>query len=72
MFYCGFSGDYCGQSKDNDVNDPSTTVILAFVNSKADGSLAIDDANFPRAEVDLWQSQGKKVLISLGGQNGHW
>lgn len=34
--------------------------------------MTIDAANFPRAIVDLWQKQGKKVLISVGGQNGNW
>lgn len=72
MFFCGFGGDFCGQSSTNDVNDITSTVILAFVNSNADGSLTIDDANFPHIEMDLWHSQGKKVLISVGGQNGHW
>jgi hypothetical protein len=43
MFYCGFGGEYCGQSTDNDVNDASTNVILAFVNTNPDGSVKVDD-----------------------------
>lgn len=48
MFYCGFGGDFCGQSTTNDVNNATTTVILAFVNSNVDGSVSIDGPNFPR------------------------
>jgi chitinase len=47
-------------------------VILAFVNTNADGSVTIDKANFPTALVNTWQSSGKKVIISVGGQNGNW
>jgi hypothetical protein len=72
MFYCGFSGDYCGQSNTDDVNPGASFVILAFVNTNANGSVTIDDANFPTANVTSWQSNGKKVLISVGGQNGNW
>ena len=72
MFYCGFGGDYCGQSSTNDVNSATTNVILAFVNSNADGSVSIDAANFPKSQYDIWKSQGKNVLISVGGQNGNW
>ena len=72
MFYCGFGGDYCGQSTDNDVNDVSTNVILAFVNTNPDGSVKVDAENFPHDLRDQWHSQGKNVLISVGGQNGNW
>mgnify|MGYP002367971285 CR=1 FL=1 len=72
MFYCGFNGDYCGQSTTSDINPATTNVILAFVNSQADGSVIMDEADFPTANVNLWKSQGKNVLISVGGQNGNW
>ena len=72
MFYCGFGNDYCGQSKDNDVNKAATYVILAFVNTKTDGTVDLDEANFPKSSFDKWKSQGKKVIISVGGQNGNW
>ena len=42
MFYCGFGQDFCGQSSDNDVNKVATYVILAFVNTKTDGSVELD------------------------------
>jgi chitinase len=70
IFWCGFGGDYCGQSVDDDVYDKATIVILAFANSKDDGSL--DTGTFPTDLIDKWHSEGKKVLISIGGQNGHW
>lgn len=72
IFYCGFGGDFCGQSNTDDVNPAAKFVILAFVNTNADGSVTIDDANFPTALVNDWQAKGKKVIISVGGQNGNW
>jgi Glycosyl hydrolases family 18 len=72
MFYCGFGGNFCGQSSTDDVNPGSSFVILAFVNTNYDGSVTIDDVNFPKANVSSWQSSGKKVIISVGGQNGNW
>ena len=72
MFYCGFGGDFCGQSTKDDVNPKSTIVILAFGNSAADGKIVVDDSNFPVTLVKTWQSRGKKVLLSVGGQNGNW
>lgn len=49
MFYCGFSDEYCGQSKTDDVNPASTYVILAFVNTQTDGSVVVDEPNYPIA-----------------------
>ena len=72
MFYCGFGGDYCGQSKTDDVNDKAAIVIMAFVNTQPDGSILMDETNFPNSFVKKWQSNGKKVVISVGGQNGRW
>ncbi len=72
MFYCGFGGDFCGQSTTDDVNPGASFIILAFVNTNPDGSVTADSANFPTALVNSWQSQGKKVIISVGGQNGNW
>lgn len=72
IFWCGFSGNYCGQSTNDDVNPSSSFVILAFVNTNSDGSVDVDNANFPTALVNQWQSNGKKVILSVGGQNGNW
>ncbi len=72
IFYCGFGGDYCGQSNTDDVNPAATIVILAFANTQADGSVKVDEANFPQAPFNSWKASGKKVLISVGGQNGNW
>jgi hypothetical protein len=72
MFYCGFGGNFCGQSTTDDVNPSADIVILAFGNTQTDGSVIVDDANFPTALVSSWQKSGKKVLISIGGQNGNW
>ena len=72
IFYCGFGQDYCGQSTDDDVNSKVKFVILAFANPQADGTVQVDDPNFPTALVSSWQASGKKVLLSIGGQNGNW
>lgn len=52
IFYCGFGGDYCGQSNTDDVNPSVKFVILAFVNTQVDGSVIVDDANFPHTLVN--------------------
>jgi len=72
MFYCGFSGDYCGQSNTDDVNPKASIVILAFLNTSPDGSALIDRNNFPNNQVKQWKQQGKIVVLSVGGQNGNW
>lgn len=73
MFYCGFSGDFCGQSKINDVHSSINTVILAFANTLPDGQIIVDsDVNFPKGPMDQWKNSGKSVIISVGGQNGNW
>jgi chitinase len=72
MFYCGFSGNYCGQSTTDDVNPRSSIVILAFANTNNDGSISVDTPNYPTALVNKWKGTGKKVILSVGGQNGNW
>nr|BAJ93245.1 predicted protein [Hordeum vulgare subsp. vulgare] len=72
VFYCGFGGDFCGQSTTDDVHPGASFVILAFVNTNSDGSVTIDSANHPYDLVQKWQDAGKKVFISVGGQNGNW
>lgn len=72
MFFCGFSGDYCGQSSTDDVNPATKNVILAFVNTLPGGAIIVDDAGFPYKQVTHWQAKGKNVIISVGGQNGNW
>jgi len=72
IFYCGFGGDFCGQSVEDDVNPNAEFVILAFVNTNPDGSITMDEANFPAVYANQWQANGKKLIISVGGQNGNW
>ena len=72
LYYCGFSSEFCGQSKFDDVNPKSDYVFLAFANIRADGCAVVDSANFPATRVARWQSSGKKVLLSVGGQSGKW
>ncbi len=69
-FWCGFSGNYCGQSTGDDINPKATHVIMAFANSNADGSISTD--TMPTVLISSWRASGKKVLISVGGQNGNW
>ena len=54
------------------MNPGTKLVILAFVNTKADGSVVMDEDNFPHGPYKIWKSHGQKVLISVGGQNGNW
>ena len=72
IFYCGFGGDYCGQSKTNDVYNTTDTVILAFANTIPNGKVVVDEVNFPGALLTEWKKSGKNVVISVGGQNGNW
>lgn len=72
MFYCGFGSDFCGQSSTDDVSPKASVVILAFANTQANGSIVVDSANYPSSLVSSWKFNGKKVLLSVGGQNGHW
>ena len=47
IFWCGFGGDFCGQSTTDDVNPKATHVILAFANTNAaDGSVYVDTAHW--------------------------
>ena len=72
QFYCGFSGQFCGQSNSDDINPRSSIVILAFANTQPNGTIKIDQPNYPNALVAAWKASGKKVIISVGGQNGNW
>lgn len=72
MFWCGFHWSFCGQSKTDDVNSKTDFVMLAFANIQQDGSVLIDEANFPTTLVNNWQYSGKKVLISVGGASANW
>ena len=72
VYYCGFGESFCGQSKANDVYAKTTHVILAFINTLGNGSLIMDETNFPKQPFQEWRTAKKKVLISIGGQNGNW
>ena len=47
MFYCGFSGNFCGQSVSDDVYSKASYVILAFANTLPSGAVVCDTDNFP-------------------------
>lgn len=55
QYYCGFSGDFCGQSQTDDSNAKTSLIILAFANIASNGTIIIDSANFPCALVNTWQ-----------------
>ena len=71
-FYCGFSGDFCGQSIIDDVHNSTQLVILAFANTLSDGTVIVDEPSFPAELAEQWKRRGKDVVISVGGQNGNW
>jgi hypothetical protein len=66
-YYCGFSSNFCGQSTTDDTNANSSLIILAFANIQSNGSVLVDMANYPCTLVQQWQSEGKKVFLSIGG-----
>lgn len=72
MFYCGFGKDFCGQSTTDDVATKASFVILAFANILNNGSIEIDTNNFPTNLQYSWKNTGKKILLSVGGQNVDW
>ncbi|KRX02810.1 Glycoside hydrolase, superfamily [Pseudocohnilembus persalinus] len=65
MYWCGFSGDFCGTSKIDDVYPAATHVIMAFGKVNDQGNFLVDQ--MPTDKIQKWQNDGKKVLISLGG-----
>lgn len=71
-YWCGFSGSFCGQSSTDDVNPAATHVIMAFANVESNGSMYVDTESWPTTLISGWQASGKKVLISVGGQNVSW
>lgn len=71
IFWCGSLNDTCSdQSKGDDVYAKATHVIMAFANTTSDGSIVAD--NMPTDLISKWHNSGKKVIISVGGQNGRW
>ena len=72
MFYCGFSERYCGHSVSDDVYSKASYVILAFANIQPSGAVICDTDHFPAHQFQGWKNTGKKVLLSIGGQNGNW
>jgi len=72
VYYCGFSGDFCGQSQTDDVYFSADFVTLAWAKVNGNGALVIDEANFPRNQVKKWKDVGKKVLLSVGGSVEIW
>ena len=72
MSYCGFGKDFCGQSSTDDVATKASFVILAFANILNNGSIEVDSNNFPINLQYSWKNNGKKVLLSVGGQNVDW
>ena len=72
MFYCGFDKDFCGQSTTDDVTTKASFVILAFANILNNGSIEVDRNKFPTNLQYSWKNTGKKVILSVGGQNVDW
>ena len=72
QYYCGYGGDYCGQSTTDDTHTSASIIVLAFADINTDGTVVIDEPNHPTELVAKWQSQGKKVLLSIGGANAMW
>jgi hypothetical protein len=70
--YCGFGGNYCGESISDDVNPRATHVLLSYALVAPNGALLLDADHFPKAEVTNWRNTGKKIWLSVGGPNNRW
>jgi hypothetical protein len=55
IYYCGFSGSFCGQSNTDDTNHNTTLVVLAFANILSNGSVVMDTDHYPCSLVAKWQ-----------------
>jgi hypothetical protein len=55
VYYCGFSGSFCGQSTQDDTNINATLIILAFANIQSNGTVYIDTDHYPCDLVGKWQ-----------------
>lgn len=69
LVYCGFGGNYCGQSIDDDVYSRATHVLLAYAVVTPNGAISVDADHFPNNEVNNWRNTGKKIWLSVGGPN---
>lgn len=47
-------------------------MIVAYASGLSNGSVSIDATTFPTALVNKWKTNGKKVLVSVGGVNANW
>jgi hypothetical protein len=56
QFYCGFGGQFCGQSNNDDIHPQTSIVILAFANTQPNGSIQIDEQNYPSALAAAWKA----------------
>lgn len=71
-YYCGFGGNFCGESYNDDVNPRASIVILAYADIAPNGEIIIDAVNFPKAQFTNWKNTGKKVFLSIGGHKSDW
>lgn len=70
--YCGFGGNYCGESINDDVYSRATHVLLAYAVVAPNGAVTVDAEHFPKNEVSNWRNTGKKIWLSVGGPNNQW
>lgn len=50
----------------------ANVVIVAYASGQSNGTVSFDSTTFPTTLVNKWKTNGKKVLISLGGVNANW
>lgn len=70
--YCGFGGNFCGESINDDVNSRATHVLLSYAVVGSNGAVLIDADHYPKSEVNNWRNTGKKIWLSVGGPNNQW
>lgn len=72
MAYCGFGGNYCGDSFNDDVYARTNNVLLSYALIAPNGAVILDTDNYPRNQVTSWKNTGKRVFLSVGGPRGEW
>ena len=74
MFWCGTEGTQgCYQSKNfNDINQAVNYVFVAFAVPDSNGALQFEVSSNFSSEVKALKKSGKKVILSIGGQNSDW
>lgn len=70
--YCGFSGQYCGESYNDDVYARSANVFLSYAIVGTNGAVIVDADHYPKTETTNWRNTAKRIFLSVGGPSNQW